>query len=69
LLIWGEQDVALGKEMTLGMEPLFTGPFEIKYIPLSGHWVQQEQAEVVNGYLLDFLDGMSARLAPPYAAS
>ena len=28
LLIWGEQDVALGKELTLGMEPLFSGPFE-----------------------------------------
>ncbi len=69
LLIWGEQDVALGKEMTLGMEPLFTGPFDIKYIPLSGHWVQQEQAEVVNGYLLDFLDGLSAHLAPPSTAS
>jgi pimeloyl-ACP methyl ester carboxylesterase len=55
LLIWGEVDVALGKELTLGMEPLITAPFEIKYIPLCGHWVQQEQAQVVNGYLLDFL--------------
>jgi pimeloyl-ACP methyl ester carboxylesterase len=59
LLVWGEEDVALGKELTLGMEPLFTGPFAIKYIPLSGHWVQQEQAEVVNGYLLDFLGDLA----------
>ncbi len=55
LLVWGELDVALGKELTLDMEPLFTGPFDIKYVPMSGHWVQQEQAELVNGYLLDFL--------------
>jgi pimeloyl-ACP methyl ester carboxylesterase len=55
LLIWGEGDVALGKELTIGMEPLFSGPLEIKYLPLCGHWVQQEQAEAVNGYLLDFL--------------
>ncbi len=68
LLIWGEHDVALGKELTVGMEPLFTGPLEIKYIPLSGHWVQQEQPEVVNGYLLDFLGDLAparAGASPP----
>jgi pimeloyl-ACP methyl ester carboxylesterase len=54
-LIWGEQDVALGKELTYGMEPLFTGPFDVHYIPESGHWVQQERPERVNQLLLDFL--------------
>jgi pimeloyl-ACP methyl ester carboxylesterase len=54
-LIWGEQDVALRKELTFGMEPLFTGPFDIRYIADSGHWVQQEQAALVNEYLLEFL--------------
>jgi epoxide hydrolase 4 len=56
LLIWGEQDFALGKELTYGMEPLFTGPFVIKYIADSGHWVQQEKPELVNQYMRDFLD-------------
>jgi pimeloyl-ACP methyl ester carboxylesterase len=56
LLIWGEQDFALGKELTYGMEGLFTGPFEIKYIPDSGHWVQQEKPELVNKYVRDFLN-------------
>jgi epoxide hydrolase 4 len=55
LLVWGEQDVALGKELTYGMEDLFTGPFEIKYVPDSGHWVQQEKPELVNQYLMEFL--------------
>jgi pimeloyl-ACP methyl ester carboxylesterase len=55
LLIWGEQDFALGKELTYGMEKLFTGPFEIKYIPDSGHWVQQEKPDLVNQYVRDFL--------------
>lgn len=55
LLIWGEQDVALGRELTIGTEPLVAAPFQIKYIPLCGHWVQQEQPDVVNGHLLDFL--------------
>jgi pimeloyl-ACP methyl ester carboxylesterase len=68
LLIWGENDLALGKELTLGMEPLIAAPFEIKYIPLCGHWVQQEQPAVVNGYLLDFLGDLApAQALPPPA--
>jgi epoxide hydrolase 4 len=55
LLIWGEHDVALGKELTHGMEDLFTGPFTIKYLADSGHWVQQERPEAVNRYLAEFL--------------
>jgi len=55
LLIWGEQDVALRKELTYGMEPLFDAPFRIHYIPESGHWVQQEQAALVNELLLAHL--------------
>jgi epoxide hydrolase 4 len=55
LLIWGEEDSALGKELTYDMEPYFTDRFEIKYIPQCSHWVQQEQPELVNRYMLEFL--------------
>jgi len=55
MLIWGERDFALGKELTYEMEPLFSGPFQIKYIPDSGHWVQQEKPDLVNRYMVDFL--------------
>jgi pimeloyl-ACP methyl ester carboxylesterase len=55
LLIWGERDVALRKELTYEMADLFTGPFEIKYVPDSGHWVQQEKPELVSEYLKEFL--------------
>jgi pimeloyl-ACP methyl ester carboxylesterase len=69
LLVWGEQDVALGKELSVGMEPLMAGPLEVKYVPMAGHWVQQEQPELVNGYLLDFLADLArqpaAATAPP----
>ncbi|MBI3799347.1 MAG: alpha/beta hydrolase [Deltaproteobacteria bacterium] len=37
------------------MEPYFTDRFEIKYIPRCRHWVQQEQPELVNQYMLEFL--------------
>ena len=60
MLIWGEQDFALGKELTYKMEPLFDGPFEIDYIPSAGHWVQQEEPELVSAYLRDFLKPLLA---------
>src|SRR5262249_47184090 len=55
LLIWGEADKALGKELTKGMETLFSGPFRIHYIPNCSHWVNEEQPDKVNQLLLDFL--------------
>lgn len=56
LLIWGERDSALGKELTEGMDRLFSGPFEILYLPDCGHWVQQECPEDVNRLLVEFLE-------------
>jgi epoxide hydrolase 4 len=54
LLIWGEQDIALGIELTTGLEQ-WVNTIQIKRIPDSGHWVQQEQPDQVNEYLLEFL--------------
>lgn len=55
LVIWGEEDKALGKELTFGMEKYFRNYFEIKYISNCSHWVQHEYPELVNRYILDFL--------------
>ncbi len=55
ILIWGEQDVALRKELTYGMDDLFSGAFTLRYIPDSGHWVQQERPELVNQHMREFL--------------
>ncbi len=57
LLIWGEQDIALGIELTTGLEQ-WVDNIEIKRIPDSGHWVQQEQPDKVNEYMLEFLQPM-----------
>lgn len=59
LVIWGEDDQALGKELTEGMEPLFSGPFQIHFIPQCSHWVQEEQPDQVNRLLLEFLQNDS----------
>jgi epoxide hydrolase 4 len=61
LVIWGEQDFALGKELTYDMQRLFSGTFELRYISVSGHWVQQEQPEQVNAYIRDFLRPLVAK--------
>ncbi len=54
LLIWGEHDIALGIEMTYGLEQ-WVDDIEVKRLPDSGHWVQQEQPHKVNQLMLDFL--------------
>jgi pimeloyl-ACP methyl ester carboxylesterase len=54
LMIWGEEDTALGKELTYGTQA-YVRDFQIRYIPNCSHWVQQEQPQVVNQYIRDFL--------------
>lgn len=54
LMIWGENDAALGKELTDGTEAYVTD-FTIRYIADCSHWVQQEQPALVNQYIRDFL--------------
>ena len=56
LMIWGENDTALGKELTYGTEQ-YVRDFRIKYIPNCSHWVQQERPELVNQYIREFLAG------------
>lgn len=54
LMIWGEDDTALGKELSYGTEA-YVKDFQIKYIPHCSHWVQQEKPDLVNQYMRDFL--------------
>lgn len=54
LMIWGEEDVALGKELTEGTGD-YVSDFRIHYIPRCSHWVQQEQPALVNQYMRAFL--------------
>lgn len=56
LLIWGEQDIALGKELTYGLDE-YVADLTIRYIPDASHWVQQDAPEAVNRELLAFLGG------------
>ncbi|PAX51550.1 alpha/beta fold hydrolase [Brunnivagina elsteri] len=54
LMIWGENDTALGKELTYGTEA-YVKNLQIQYIPNCSHWIQQEQPTLVNQYMRAFL--------------
>ncbi|WGV25496.1 alpha/beta fold hydrolase [Halotia branconii] len=54
LMIWGENDTALGKELTYGTAN-YINDLKIRYIHSCGHWIQQEKPELVNQYIRDFL--------------
>ena len=54
LMIWGEEDTALGLELTEGYEPYVTD-FTLQRLPGVSHWVQQEAPEAVNARLETWL--------------
>lgn len=71
LLIWGEEDTALGKETTYGTER-YVSNLTLRYLPRVSHWVQQEAPETVNAMLEAWLTDRpvpeAASLAPERAA-
>ena len=60
LMIWGEEDTALGKELTVGTEDL-VADLTLRMLPGVSHWVQQEDPETVNAMIVAWLEG---RLVP-----
>jgi len=56
LLVWGEKDVALGKELTYGTER-YAPDLTLRYLPDSSHWVQQDSPDAVNVILEAWLTG------------
>jgi epoxide hydrolase 4 len=65
LMIWGEQDTALGLELTQGYEDL-VADFTLHRLPEASHWVQQDAPDRVNAILGQWL---AARDLVPGATS
>jgi len=55
LLIWGEKDVALGIELTHGLERFIDAQLRVERVPNTSHWVNEERPELVNRLLIEFL--------------
>ncbi len=58
LLIWGEEDKALGKSLTYGLDQ-WVPDLSVHYIPNCGHWVQNEAPDEVNAQILKFIQPSS----------
>lgn len=54
LLIWGENDRFLGKEMTVDTAKYVDNSYKFKPLPNCSHWVQNDCPNEVNQYLLEF---------------
>jgi pimeloyl-ACP methyl ester carboxylesterase len=50
LMLWGEADTALGKELTYGTDG-YVDKLVLRYLPNVSHWVQQEAPETVNAMM------------------
>ena len=71
LLLYGEEDVALGLETIAGVET-HVRDLTLRTLPRVSHWIQQDVPEVTNEMLRAYLEGRpvpaltwEARLAPP----
>jgi pimeloyl-ACP methyl ester carboxylesterase len=55
LYVHGAQDGGIGVETSEGMEAWFPNGLQKRIIPSAGHFVHQEQPEIVNRLILEFL--------------
>jgi len=56
LMIWGEEDTALGKGTTAGTDK-YVKNLTLRYLPGVSHWVQQEAPEKVNAMIEAWISG------------
>ena len=64
LLIWGEEDVALGRELLHGTRELVPN-LVLRTLPGISHWVQQDAPETVNVLLEAWLKGRPVPVPGP----
>ena len=56
LMIWGENDIALGKDLTYGTDEL-VDDLTVRYLPGVSHWVQQQAPLTVSAMVTAWLTG------------
>jgi pimeloyl-ACP methyl ester carboxylesterase len=54
LLIWGEKDITLHREITKGMEKFFKGKLTTRYFKEASHWVHRERTPEVCAEMVSF---------------
>lgn len=61
LVIWGEKDVALSKDLIIDTEKFVDAPCIKKYLPNCGHWALLERPKLVSKMIGDFAMQTRAR--------
>ncbi|MCY4660796.1 MAG: alpha/beta hydrolase [Acidobacteria bacterium] len=64
LMIWGEEDFALGRELLYGTRA-FVPDLVLRTLPGISHWVQQEAPETVNTLIAAWLTGRPVPVPGP----
>ncbi len=59
LVLWGEEDSILNRQLAEGLDRLISAPFQVRFVSRCGHWIQQEVPQTVNRELRTFLRGKS----------
>jgi pimeloyl-ACP methyl ester carboxylesterase len=55
LLVWGDQDPALDKQLTDNMDQFFSGIFKAVHVQDGSHWILHEHFDLVTKEIEDFL--------------
>jgi pimeloyl-ACP methyl ester carboxylesterase len=53
LLIWGDQDVAIGRKAVEETEALVEAPYRLEVLHGAGHWLQYERPDEVSAQLVE----------------
>jgi pimeloyl-ACP methyl ester carboxylesterase len=56
LVLWGERDRSLRRDLTRWLDRQFTSPPRKVFFPDVGHWVIEERPDEVARRVIDFLD-------------
>jgi len=66
LMLWGEEDTALGLELTEGYDP-YVADFTLTRLPKVSHWVQQEAPQTVNARMVAWMGARGLNEVRPEA--
>jgi pimeloyl-ACP methyl ester carboxylesterase len=60
MLVWGDQDVAVGRTGVEGTGAQVEGPFQLEIIEGAGHWIPELAADTLNRLLIDHIEKAAA---------
>ena len=69
LVLWADEDFALGSELAEGLDRYFSGRFEVRHIAGCGHWVPEEKPAVLAALIASHVSAPASAAAAPLAGA